>query len=112
VDVGGGVPATSKGGNHPVVKEVTVTILWEETKLQPEELEDKCFLEYCEDNFDIIQPVPKEKKPYQSSFSFDCEDMASLYGSGGERGVRRFSGATGTIEVDDFKREFTMWCEF
>jgi hypothetical protein len=37
--------------------------------------------------------------------------MASLYGSGGERGVRRFSGAIGTIEVDDFKREFTMWCE-
>jgi hypothetical protein len=49
-----------------VVKEVTVTILWEETKLQPEELEDKCFLEDCEDNFDIIQPVPKEKKLYQS----------------------------------------------
>jgi hypothetical protein len=28
-----------------------------------------------------------------------------------ERGVRRFFGAAGTIEVDDFKREFTMWCE-
>jgi hypothetical protein len=38
--------------------------------------------------------------------------MASPYGSGRERGVRRFSGATGTIEVEDFKREFTMWCEF
>jgi hypothetical protein len=25
--------------------------------------------------------------------------------------VRRFSGAAGTIEVEDFKREFTMWCE-
>jgi hypothetical protein len=36
--------------------------------------------------------------------------MASPY-SGGERGVRRFSGAAGTIEVEDFKREFTMWCE-
>jgi hypothetical protein len=36
--------------------------------------------------------------------------MASPYG-GGERGVRRFSGAAGTIEVEDFKREFTMWCE-
>jgi hypothetical protein len=33
--------------------------------------------------------------------------MASPYG-GGERGVRRFSGAAGTIEVEDFKREFTM----
>jgi hypothetical protein len=37
--------------------------------------------------------------------------MASLYGSGGEWGVQRFSGAAGTIEVEDFKREFTMWCE-
>ena len=38
--------------------------------------------------------------------------MASPYGGGGgERGVRCFFGATGTIEVDDFKREFTMWCE-
>jgi hypothetical protein len=36
--------------------------------------------------------------------------MASLY-RGGEWGVRWFSGATGTIEVEDFKREFTMWCE-
>jgi hypothetical protein len=36
--------------------------------------------------------------------------MASPYG-GGERGVRRFSGAAGTIEVEDFNREFTMWCE-
>jgi hypothetical protein len=42
----------------------------------------------------------------------DFEDMASPYGGGGgERGVRRFSGAAGTIEVDDFKREFTMWNE-
>jgi hypothetical protein len=93
-----------------VVKEVTVTTLWEEAELQPEELEDEGFLEEWEDNFDIIQPAPKEKKPYQSSFSFDCEDMASPYG-GGERGVRRFSSAAGTIEVEDFKREFTMWCE-
>jgi hypothetical protein len=37
--------------------------------------------------------------------------MASPYGSSRERGMRRFSGATGTIEVDDFKKEFTMWCE-
>ena len=40
--------------------------------------------------------------------------MASPYGGGGgggERGVWRFSGAIGTIEVDDFKKEFTMWCE-
>jgi hypothetical protein len=39
--------------------------------------------------------------------------MASPYGSGGggKRGVRCFFGAASTIEVDDFKREFTMWCE-
>jgi hypothetical protein len=36
--------------------------------------------------------------------------MASPYG-GGERGVQRFSGAAGTIEVEGFKREFTMWYE-
>jgi hypothetical protein len=111
VDVGGGAPAKSKGDNHPVVKEVTVTTSWEETELQPEELEDEGFLEECEDNFDIIQLALKEKKPYQSSFSFDCEDMASPYGSGGEWGVRQFSGAAGTIEVEDFKKEFTTWCE-
>jgi hypothetical protein len=71
-------------------------------------LEDEGFFEEWEDNFDIIQPAPKERKPYQSLF--ELEDMASPYG-GGERGVRRFSGAAGTIEVEDFKREFTMWCE-
>jgi hypothetical protein len=64
VDVGGGVLAKSKGDNHPVVKEVTVTTSWEEAELQPKELEDECFLEECEDNFDIIQLAPKEKKPY------------------------------------------------
>jgi hypothetical protein len=37
--------------------------------------------------------------------------MASPYGSGGERGMQRFSSVAGTIEVEDFKREFTMWCE-
>jgi hypothetical protein len=54
------------------------------------------------------QPTPKKSQPVQSSF--ELEDMASLYG-GGEQDVRRFSGAAGTIEVEDFKREFTMWCE-
>jgi hypothetical protein len=37
--------------------------------------------------------------------------MASPYGSGGEQGMRRFSGAADTIEVEDVKKEFTMWCE-
>ena len=38
--------------------------------------------------------------------------MASPYGGGGgERGVRLFLDAAGTIEIDDFKREFIMWCE-
>jgi hypothetical protein len=36
--------------------------------------------------------------------------MALPYG-GGERCVRQFSGAAGTIEVDDLKKEFTIWCE-
>jgi hypothetical protein len=64
VDTGEGAPAKSKGDNHPVVKEDTIITSWEEAELQPEELEDKGFLEECEDNFDIIQPAPKEKKPY------------------------------------------------
>jgi hypothetical protein len=85
----------------------------EEEEYQPEVLEDKYFPDECGDHFDILQPIPEGRKPCQSSFSLDFEDMASPYGSsGGERGVRRFSGVIGTIEVDDFKREFTMWCEF
>jgi hypothetical protein len=75
-------------------------------------LEDKYFPDECGDHFDILQPIPQGKKPCQSSFSLDFEDMASLYGGGGgERGVWSFSGAAGTIEVDNFKMEFTMWCE-
>ena len=39
--------------------------------------------------------------------------MASPYGGGGvENGVQHFSSVVGTIEVDDFKKEFTMWYEF
>jgi hypothetical protein len=92
---------------HPIVEEDTVSEPWEEGEYQPKVLEDE-----CGDPFDIPQPIPQGRKPCQSSFSFDFEDMASPYGGGGgERGVRRFSGAAGTIEVDDFKREFTMWCE-
>jgi hypothetical protein len=92
---------------HPIVVEDTVSEPWEEGEYQPEVLEDE-----CGDHFDIPQPIPQGRKPCQSSFSFDFEDMASPYGGGGrERGVRRFSGAAGTIEVDDFKREFTMSCE-
>jgi hypothetical protein len=117
IGIGGGTPARNRrveSIDHLVTTENTVTTSWKETELQLEELEDEDFLEEWEDNFDIIQfiqPAPEEKKPYQSSFSFDCEDMASPYGSGGERGVRRFSSAAGTIEVEDFKREFTMWYE-
>jgi hypothetical protein len=114
IGIGGGTPARNRrveSVDHLVTTKDTVTTSWEEAELQPEELEDEDFLEEWEDNFDIIQPTLKEKKSYQSSFSFDCEDMASPYGSGGERGVRRFSGVVGTIEVEDFKREFTMWCE-
>ena len=73
---------------------------------------DEGFLEEWEDNFDIIQPTLKEKKPYQSIFLFDCKDMASLYGSGEEQDIQRFSGAANTIEVKDFRRVFTIWCKF
>jgi hypothetical protein len=114
VGIGGRTPARKRrleSVDHLVTTEDTVTISWEEAELQPKELEDEGFLEEGEDNFDIIQPAPKDKKPYQSSFSFDYEDMASPYGSGGEQGVRQFSGAAGTIEVEDFKKEFTTWCE-
>jgi hypothetical protein len=97
---------------HPVVVEDTVSKPREEGGYQPKVLEDKNFPNECGDHFDIQQPIPQGRKPCQSSFLFDFEDMASPYGGGGrERGIRRFSGAAGTIEVDDFKREFTMWCE-
>jgi hypothetical protein len=89
--------------------EDTIAIPWEEVESRQEGLEDEYFFEEIEHISDVSELAPKEGKLYQSSF--DCEDMASPYGSGGERGVRHFSGATGTIEVDDFKREFTMWCE-
>jgi hypothetical protein len=98
---------------HPVVVEDTVSEPREEEEYQPKVLENKYFPNECGDQSDIQQPIPQGRKPCQSSFSLDFEDMASPYGGGGgERGVRRFSGAVGTIEVDDFKREFTMWCEF
>jgi hypothetical protein len=61
--------------------------------------------EELEDNITTRQLIPRKSKPFQSSF--ELEDMASPYG-GGERGVRRFSGAAGTIEVQDFKRELVM----
>jgi hypothetical protein len=87
----------------------TIAIPWEEVESRQEGLEYEYFFEEVEDISDVPEPAPKEKKPYQSSFSVDCEDMTSPYGSSGERGERRFSSATSTIEVDDFKREFTMW---
>jgi hypothetical protein len=88
--------------------EDTVSIPWKEIESQLEELEDKYLCEEFEDTFDIQQPTPKKSKPYKSSF--ELEDMASPYG-GGEMDVWRFSGTAGTIEVEDFKREFIMWCE-
>jgi hypothetical protein len=67
VGIGGGTPARNRrveSVDHRVTTEDTVTTSWEEVELQLEELEDEGFLEECEDNFDIIQPAPKEKKPY------------------------------------------------
>jgi hypothetical protein len=108
VDVGGKTQIRGKKVVHVVEVEDTISTLWEEIKSQPEELEDKYFFEEFEDNIDTLQPTSKESKLYQSSFKF--KDMALPYG-GGERCVRQFSGAAGTIEVDDLKKEFTIWCE-
>jgi hypothetical protein len=91
-----------------VAVEDTVSTSWEEEESQLEELEYEYSSEEPEDNVNARQPTPRKSKPFQSLF--ELEDMASPNG-GGERGVRRFSGAAGTIEVEDFKREFTMWCE-
>jgi hypothetical protein len=101
---------------HPVMVEDTVFEPWEyqskvlEDEYFPDEyFPDEYFPDECGDHFDILQSIPQGRKPCQSSFSLDFEDMASSYrGGGGERGVRCFSSAVGTIEVDDFKREFTM----
>jgi hypothetical protein len=91
------------------VVEDTIFEPWEEGEYQPEVLENEYFTNECGDHFDILQPISQGRKPCQSSFSLDFKDMAFPYGGGGgERGVRRFSGAAGTIEVDDFKREFAM----
>jgi hypothetical protein len=108
VDVSDRAPTKSKGDNQLVMKEVTVTTSWEEVESQLEELAYEHFSEEPEDNVNARQPTPRKNKPFQSLF--ELEDMASPYG-GGEWGVWRFSGAAGTIEVEDFKREFTMWCE-
>jgi hypothetical protein len=108
VDVGGKTQIRGRKVVHVVEVEDTISTLWEEIKSQPEELEDKYFFEEFEDNIDTLQPTSKESKLYQSSFKF--KDMALPYG-GGERCVRQFSGAAGTIEVDDLKKEFTIWCE-
>jgi hypothetical protein len=91
-----------------VAVEDTVSTLWEEEEFQLEESEYEHSVEEPEDNINTQQPTPRKSQPFQSSF--ELEDMASPYG-GGKRGVRRFSGVAGTIEVEDFKREFTMWYE-
>jgi hypothetical protein len=91
-----------------VVVEDTVFTSREEEEFQLEESEYEHSSEEPEDNINARQPTPMKIKPFQSLF--ELEDMASPYG-GGEWGVRQFSGAAGTIEVEDFKREFTMCCE-
>jgi hypothetical protein len=88
--------------------EDTVSTSREDEESQLEELEYEHSFEEPEDNVNAQQPTPRKSKPFQSLF--ELEDMASPYGSG-EWGMRRFSGTAGTIEVEDFKREFTMWCE-
>jgi hypothetical protein len=91
-----------------VAVEDTVFTSREEEEFQLEESEYEQSSEELDDNVNARQPTPRKSKFFQSLF--ELEDMALPYG-GGERGVRRFFGAAGTIEVQDFKREFTMWCE-
>jgi hypothetical protein len=108
VGTGGGTRVQSRRISYPVAVEDTVFTSREEEEFQLEELEYEHSSEEPEDNVNARQPTPRKSKPFQSLF--ELENMASPYG-GGERGVRWFSGAAGTIEVEDFKREFTMWCD-
>jgi hypothetical protein len=65
VGIGGGTSARNRRielEDHLVTTEDTVTTSWKVAELQPEELMDKDFFEEWEDNFDIIQPAPEEKK--------------------------------------------------
>ena len=112
IGVGGGAQARRRTTIHPEEVEDTVSTSWEEVETQLDKLEYQDSFEEVGDNFDIFQPAPKETKSYQSSFSLDCEDMASPYGSSGEWSVTRFSSTAGTIEIEDFEMEFTMWYEF
>jgi hypothetical protein len=67
VVIGKGTPARNRrveSVDHLVTTKDTITTAWEEAELQREELEDEGFLEEWEDNFDIIQLAPKDKKPY------------------------------------------------
>jgi hypothetical protein len=108
VGAGGRTRVQGRRISYPVEVEDIVSTSREEEEFQLEELKYEHPSEEPEDNVNTRQPTPKKNKPFQSLF--ELEDMASPYG-GGERGVRRFSGVAGTIEVEDFKREFTMWCE-
>jgi hypothetical protein len=108
IGAGGGTRAQDRRISYPVAVEDTVSTSREEEEFQLEESEYEHSSEEPEENINTRQPTPRKSKPFQSSF--ELEDMASPYG-GGKRGVRWFSGIAGTIEVEDFKREFTMWCE-
>jgi hypothetical protein len=108
IGVGGGTRVQSRRISYPVVVEDTVFTSREEEEFQLEELGYEHSSDEPEDNVNARKPTLRKSKPFQSLF--ELEDMASPYG-GGERDMRRFSGAAGTIEVEDFKREFTMWCE-
>jgi hypothetical protein len=61
--------------------------LWEEGEYQLEVLEDEYFPDECGDHFDVLQSIPQGRKPCQSLFSLDFEDMASPYGGGGGKRV-------------------------
>jgi hypothetical protein len=108
VGAGGGTRVQGRRISYQVTVEDTVSTSREEEEFQLEESEYEHCSEEPEDNVNTRQPIPRKSKPFQSLF--ELEDMALPYGSG-ERGMRRFSGPAGTIEVENLKREFTMWCE-
>jgi hypothetical protein len=99
VGAGGGTRVQGRRISYPVEVEDTISTSREEEEFELEELEYEHSSKELEDNVNARQPTLRKSKPFQSLF--ELEDMASPYG-GGERGVWWFSGATGTIEVEDF----------
>lgn len=76
---------------------------------QGEEVEEQVEVsgEVEEPTAEEVSIIPEELGGWSGSQDSD-DDMAQIYGS--TRGIRRFSGVVGTIELDDFIIEFGGWC--